>query len=119
MGDFITSKRMDELKMLIKSIVAVITIALLICIFIGILQSIFMVILGDPVTASASVATEAGTLSEQIKHLVKGLEYSDKVAEDFTKMAISWKDEKGKSVLVSWRKILDQAKEDSGRGRIS
>jgi len=119
MSAFLTHKRIGEPKILAKSIVAVIALSLLICIFIGILQSISTVFLGDPVTASASVSTEIVALSEQIKHHVKGLGYSDKVAEDFSKMVIGWTDEHGESVLAGWRKELDQAQEDHEQGRIS
>jgi len=119
MSAFLTHKRIGEPKTLAKSIVAVIALSLLICIFIGILQSISTVFLGDPVTASASISTEIVALSEQIKHHVKGLGYSDKVAEDFSKMVIGWTDEHGESVLAGWRKELDQAQEDHEQGRIS
>ncbi len=119
MGDFITHQYSYGLSTFKKLIVPAVIIALLIGIFVGDIQSIYSAVLNKPVAASTFVSSEIGTLSEQIKHLVKGLEYSDKVAEDFAKMVISWKDEKGKSVLVSWKKILDQAKEDTERGRIS
>jgi len=119
MSAFLTHKRTEELKTLVKSVVAVIIVSLLICFFIGILQSISTVILGEPVTVSASVSTEIVALSEQIKHLVKGLEYSDKVAGDFTKMVISWTDGHGESVLAGWQKELDKAQQDHKQGRIS
>jgi len=119
MSAFLTYKRIDELKTLVKSVIAVIILSLLICIFVGILQSISTVILGDPVTATASVSTGTRAIYEQIKRHVKGLEYSDKVAEDFTKMVISWTDGHGESVLAGWQKELDQAQEDREQGRIS
>ncbi|KPJ63192.1 MAG: hypothetical protein AMS15_01210 [Planctomycetes bacterium DG_23] len=45
----------------------------------------------EPVKASAPASSEIGELSLAIKQLVKGLEYSDKVAEDFVKMVSGWK----------------------------
>ncbi|GAF85058.1 unnamed protein product, partial [marine sediment metagenome] len=57
--------------------------------------------------------------AEQIKQLVKGLEYSDKVAQDFVNMANGWKDERGQLVLVVWKKKLAQTKDEHKQGKIS
>jgi len=56
---------------------------------------------------------------EQIKQLVKGLEYSDKVAEDFVQMVSGWRDAQGRPVLVVWRQKLAEAKEADKQGKIS
>jgi tetratricopeptide (TPR) repeat protein len=56
---------------------------------------------------------------EQIKQLVKGLEYSDKVAEDFVQMVSGWKDAQGRPVLTLWKQRLNQARQDYKQGRIS
>ena len=39
---------------------------------------------------------------EQIKQLVKGLEYSDKVAEDFVQMISNWRDAQGRPVMTGF-----------------
>jgi len=64
-------------------------------------------------------STEITGLSEQIEQLVKGLEYSDKVAQDFVKMVVDWKDTQGQWVLVAWKQRLNQAGEDYKQAEIS
>jgi len=56
---------------------------------------------------------------EQIKQLVKGLEYSDKVAEDFVQMISNWRDAQGKPVLTSWKQRLNQTEDEYKQGKIS
>ena len=56
---------------------------------------------------------------EQIKQLVKGLEYSDKVAEDFVQMINKWRDAQGRPVLTSWKQRLNQTEDEYKQGRIS
>ncbi|MCJ7690437.1 MAG: hypothetical protein MUO60_14110, partial [Clostridiaceae bacterium] len=56
---------------------------------------------------------------EQIKQLVKGLEYSDKVAEDFVQMISNWRDAQGRPVLTSWKQRLNQTENEYKQGRIS
>ena len=56
---------------------------------------------------------------EEIKQLVKGLEYSDKVAEDFVQMINKWRDAQGRPVLTSWKKRLNQTEDEYKQGRIS
>lgn len=73
----------------------------------------------EATNVSAPASTEIGVLSEQIKQLVKGLEYSDKVARDFVKMVSGWKDAQGKPVLVVWKKKLAEAKEGYKQSNIS
>ncbi len=68
---------------------------------------------------SVASSTEIEVLSEQIKQLVKGLEYSDKVAEDFAPMVIIWKDEQGGAALVAWKQKLNQARQDYKQGKVS
>ena len=71
-----------------------------------------------PFKVSAS-SPKIEVLSKEIKKLVKGLEYSDKVAEDFDNMVGDWKDEKAQPVLVGWKRKLVEAKEDYEQGKIS
>ncbi|KPJ62774.1 MAG: hypothetical protein AMS15_02740, partial [Planctomycetes bacterium DG_23] len=66
----------------------------------------------EPVKISAPASTEIGELSLEIKQLVRGLEYSDQVAEDFVKMVSGWKDAKGRPVLISWEQRLNQAEDE-------
>jgi tetratricopeptide (TPR) repeat protein len=56
---------------------------------------------------------------EQVKQLVKGLEYSDKVAEDFVQMISNWRDAQGRPVLTSWEQRLNQTEDEYKQGRIS
>ncbi len=56
---------------------------------------------------------------EQIKQLVKGLEYSDKVAEDFVQMVSGWRDAQGRPVLTSWKQRLNQTEDEYKQGKIT
>jgi tetratricopeptide (TPR) repeat protein len=56
---------------------------------------------------------------EQIKQLVNGSEYSDKVTEDFVQMVSGWRDAQGKSVLTSWKQRLNQTEDEYKQGKIS
>ncbi|MFC1634369.1 tetratricopeptide repeat protein [Planctomycetota bacterium] len=67
---------------------------------------------------SESVSTN-NELSDRIKELVKGLEYPDKVAEDFTRMAMEWKDEQRRSVLIRWKVELSNAHQDYKERKIT
>ena len=70
----------------------------------------------EPVEFSESVSTN-NDLSDRIKQLVKDLEYPDKVAEDFTRMAMAWKDEQGQSILIRWKVKLINAHQDYQTGK--
>ncbi len=76
---------------------------------------------GYSVTLKDSVpfSIETDTLSEQIKQLVRQLEYSDEVAEGFAVMVNSWKDTQGKSAFAVWRKQLAEAQKGCKRNKIS
>ena len=58
-------------------------------------------------------------LSKEIKGLVKGLGYSDEVAQDVVNMVTRWKDERSRFVLVGWKKTVARAKENYRQGKIS
>lgn len=58
-------------------------------------------------------------LSKEIKGLVKGLGYSDEVAQDVVNMVTGWKDERSRFVLVGWKKTVARAKENYRQGKIS
>jgi tetratricopeptide (TPR) repeat protein len=73
----------------------------------------------EPAKASLPASSEIEVLSEEIKQLVTELEYSDKVAEDFVKMVISWKDAQGEPVLVAWKQKLNEASQDYKQAKIS
>jgi tetratricopeptide (TPR) repeat protein len=51
--------------------------------------------------------------------LVKGLEYSDKVVEDFVQMISGWRNAQGRPVFVVWRQKFAKAKEANKQGKIS
>ena len=119
MDAFITHKRVGGLKTYRKPIVVAISIATLIGIFFGKQQHIYAATPKEPVKASASVSTEIAALCEQIGQLVKGLEYSNKVAEDFVQMVSGWKDVQGEPVLVTWKQRLNQARQDYQQTKIS
>jgi len=69
--------------------------------------------------AGSNDALEVEVLSKKIEDIVKGLEYSDKVATDFVQMAISWNDEQGRPVLVVCKNKLAKAKRECERGKTS
>lgn len=58
-------------------------------------------------------------LSKEIKGLVKGLGFSDEVAQDVVNMVTGWKDERSRFVLVGWKKTVARAKENYRQGKIS
>ncbi|MBN2316228.1 MAG: tetratricopeptide repeat protein [Sedimentisphaerales bacterium] len=58
-------------------------------------------------------------LSKRIKQLIKSLEYPDKIAEDFDRMVMDWKDEFGRPVLIIWKDRLINAYQDYQEGKIS
>ncbi len=68
-------------------------------------------------TASASLELEA--LSESIKELVKGLDYSEDIGEEIVATVTGWTDKQGSTVLVGWRQILNQAKQNCQQGMAS
>lgn len=68
---------------------------------------------------ASPTSVEIRTLSEQIKQLIAELEYSDKIAEDFINMVISWEDWRGRPILVVWKKKVTKAKESCEQGKIS
>jgi len=74
---------------------------------------------GKEPIAGSNTPSGIEALSKQIKDVVKGLEYSDKVGGDFVKMVISWKGAEGRPVLIVWKKKLAEAKENYKRGKIS
>ncbi len=67
---------------------------------------------------SESVSTD-NELSDRIKQLVSGLEYPDEVAEDLTRMAMDWKDELGRPLLIGWNENLAKAHQDYQEGKMS
>ncbi len=71
------------------------------------------------VKVPAPTTEEVGALSEQIKLLVRDLEYSDKVAEDFAEMALNWQDDSGRPAIAVWKKQLAQVRNEYAQGRIS
>jgi tetratricopeptide (TPR) repeat protein len=119
MDAFIAYKHIGGLKAYRKPIVAAITIALLIGIFVGNLQHVYAATTNEPAKISATSSTETEELSKRINQLVKELEYPDKVAEDFVTMVMGWKDTQGEPVLVAWKKSLNQARQDYKEAKIS
>ncbi len=119
MAGFLTNESIAGLNSFVKSKFKTIAIALLICTFVDNLQPVYTIILGEPVTAFASDSTKFRVISEHVKSLVKELEYSDKVADDFVTMVFCWQDENGEPVLVNWKNKLDRAKEDYNQGKMS
>ena len=119
MDAFIGHKQIGGLNAYRRPIVAAITTALLIGSFSGNLQHIYAATPNERIKISTSASTEITALSEQIKQLVKGLEYSDKVAEDFVQMVSGWKDDQGRPVLVAWKQRLNQASQDYKQAKIS
>jgi tetratricopeptide (TPR) repeat protein len=68
---------------------------------------------------SVPTSTESGLPSSDMKHVVKELEYSDKVANDFVQMVSAWRNEEGAPALDAWKTKLNQAKQDYKKAKIS
>ena len=58
-------------------------------------------------------------LSDRVKQLVIGLEYPDKVAEDFTRMVMDWRNEQRRPVLILWKGKLSNAHQNYQQGKIT
>jgi tetratricopeptide (TPR) repeat protein len=67
---------------------------------------------------SESVLTD-DELWDRIKQLVKSLEYPDEVAEDFNRMAIDWKNELGRPVLIVWKDRLARVHRLYQQGKVN
>jgi len=117
MDAFIMHKCFGWLNTYRKPIVTTITIALLIDIFVSNLQHASAAA-NEPVEISAPAENEIAALSAEIKQLVRELEYSDEVAEDFAKMVMSWKDEEGRPILISWKEKLIKEDKNYDEGKI-
>lgn len=63
--------------------------------------------------------TASQALSQHIRQLVKELEYSDEVAENFANMVNTWQDKQTTPILVICKQMLCQAKENYKQGKIS
>ncbi len=72
-----------------------------------------------PNAETSEFASADNELSARIKQLVRGLEYPDEVAEDFTRMALDWKDELGRPLLIGWKENLAKAHQDYQEGKMS
>jgi tetratricopeptide (TPR) repeat protein len=119
MDSFITHRRIGGLKAYRRLTVTVIIASLFIKIFVGNQQQVYAAAPNEAIKISETTSTEAKELSQRIKQLVKELEYSDKIAEDFAKMVMSWKDEQGRTALVVYKLNLDETKENCKQGKIS
>lgn len=111
-------KGMKSLNRYKKPILAPIILIMIVTIFAG-CEDAYSPTLKEPLKVYGPAPAEMAVLSKQIKDNVKGLEYSDKVAEDFAKMVMSWRDTQGRQVLVIWKKKLNQAKQEHKQGKIS
>ena len=95
MDAFICLKQIGGANECKRPMVAAIVVALIISISISNLQHVYAAIPDEAVKTSAPAKNEIAALSEHIKQLVRGLEYSDKVAEDFVEMVRGWEDSQG------------------------
>jgi len=114
-----TNKSIVVLNKYKKPIIAVVTMTLFCNVFAGDLQHVSAAIPNEPVKTSITAENEFETLSEQIKRLVKGLEYPSTVAEDFVELVLDWKDEQGRPVLAIWNEQVKKGREDYKQNRIS
>ena len=71
------------------------------------------------VKVAGPTGEEIRALSDEIKQAVKELEYSDQVAEDFTRMVVGWKDKKGQPALALWKKQLLEVGSEYADGKIN
>lgn len=118
MSVFIVSKGIGGLNAYTKPPVVAAFVAIITGIFVGCEQP-YNLIPEEAVEVSAPTSAEIAVISEDVKQLVKGLEHSDKVAQDFVSMVNGWKDAKRRPILIVCKKKLTKAKEDYKQGRIS
>ncbi len=118
MDVFITNKRVKGLNKYRKSIITAITIALLISIFVGDIQNVYAANPNEPTTVSGPASAEIEKLSAKIRQLVKELEYSEKVSEDFVEMVNRWQNRKANPFFAIRRQKLHQVRENYKQGRI-
>jgi len=124
MTDFVKSKVIRGLTIYEETILTAFTVALIMVILAGCEEAYTSssqpsVQLRGPIKVSAYSSAEISVLSEQIKQLVKSLEYSDKVADHFAQMVIDWEDAQGRPVLITWKEKLANAKQECKKGKIS
>ena len=124
MTDFVKSKPIRGLNTYRKPILAAFTVALFMGLLAGCeeahtLSSQPSAQLKEPIKVSPYGSVDISVLSEQIKQLVRSLEYSDKVAEHFANMVIDWKDAQWLPVLITWKEKLANARQECKQGKIS
>jgi len=124
MTGFITFKAIRGLNAYKETILAVVAVTLIMVILVGCEEAYTSssqpsVQLKGPTKVSAYSSAKISVLLEHIKQLVKSLEYSDKVADDFAQMVIDWKDAQGRPVLITWKDKLANAKQECKKGKIS
>jgi tetratricopeptide (TPR) repeat protein len=73
----------------------------------------------DSAIGAVGVQVETLTLPGRIRHYVRQLEYSDKVADDFIRMVSGWKNEKRKPALRAWQQALDEANQQYAKGKMT
>jgi tetratricopeptide (TPR) repeat protein len=62
-------------------------------------------------SSSAQDAKDSsGVISTQMKKIISELGYSEKIADDFVKMAFSWMDADDKPLIWEWKTKLDEAR---------
>ena len=120
----ITFKAIRGLNAYRKPILAAITVAMFMGLLAGCeeahtLSSQPSAQLKEPIKVSPYGSVDISVLSEQIKQLVRSLEYSDKVAEHFANMVIDWKDAQWLPVLITWKEKLANARQECKQGKIS
>ncbi len=73
----------------------------------------------EPASVSAPIVATSEVPSNEIKQLVKDLEYPDEVARDFVQMVSRWKDTEGRAVLAVLKQQINHATQDANQGKIS
>jgi len=73
----------------------------------------------EPASVSAPVLTTSEIPSNEIKQLVKDLEYPDEVAQDFVLLVSHWQNARGRSILGVLKHALQQAQQHAQQGKAS
>lgn len=126
MDAFITHKRIGGLNVYRKPIVVAIAIALLFGIFAGNLHNVyasnpneFPPELKELLELTNQSVKETEEALGRIKQLIKELDYSDVIAQNFANMVFSWQDERGFTVLFVWKDKLSEARKDYKQDKIT
>ena len=101
-------------RVLRRSVFLLVTLTLIINFFTGCTQSYI-----SAVKVSEPTSVEIEELKQEIKRMVRELEYSKEVADNFANMVIGWQDGRGYPVLYVWKKQLGYVRNEYAQSQIN